>query len=107
LHGYAVEFLQDVEKIIGNQGFETKFQAIPGQTSGISLRYFYMLVGSDDYVKPDRMVARFIRSATNKDFSVEEMHHAIVSAARVLSIDYPHLTPRLLDNLIWKYQRQT
>ena len=106
LHSHAVEYLQDVAKVIENKDFEAEFRAIPGQTSGISLRYFYMLVGSDDYVKPDRMIARFIRSATNRDFSVGEMHQAIVSAAGVLSSDYPQLTPRLLDNLIWKYQRQ-
>jgi hypothetical protein len=106
LHAYGVEVLQDVDRVMGARDFEEKFKAIPGQASGISLRYFYMLVGSDDYVKPDRMIGRFIRSATNKDFSVDEMHRAIVAAAKILSSEYPHLTPRLLDNLIWNYQRQ-
>jgi hypothetical protein len=106
LHGHGVEVLQDVDRIIGERDFEAKFQAIPGQASGISLRYFYMLAGSDDYVKPDRMISRFIRSATNKNLSVEEMHQAIVSAVKILSAEYPHLTPRLLDNLIWNYQGQ-
>jgi hypothetical protein len=106
LHGHGVEYLQDVDSVIGERDFEEKFQAIPGQASGISLRYFYMLVGSDNYVKPDRMISRFIRSATNKNLSIEEMHQAIVSAAKLLSTEYPHLTPRLLDNLIWNYQRQ-
>ena len=106
LQGYQVEYLQDVGRIIGDEEFESRFKSIPGQTSGISLRYFYMLAGSDDYVKPDRMVDRFLLSVLNKKLSVEEMHQAIVGAMKILADDYPNLTPRLLDNLIWEYQRQ-
>ena len=106
MQGYQVEYLQDVGRIIGNEEFESRFKSIPGQTSGISLRYFYMLAGSDDYVKPDRMVDRFLLSVLNKKLSVEEMHQAIVGAVKILADDYPNLTPRLLDNLIWEYQRQ-
>jgi hypothetical protein len=105
LQGYQIEYLQDASRIIGDLAFEAKFLAIRGQASGISLRYFYMLVGSDDYVKPDRMVTRFIWSATGKEYTIEEMHLGIVGAAKVLNPDYPQLTPRLLDSLIWNYQR--
>jgi hypothetical protein len=105
LQACQVEYLQDATSFIGDPTFEAKFLAIPGQASGISLRYFYMLVGSDDYVKPDRMVTRFIWSATGKEYTVEEMHLGIVGAAKVLNADYPQLTPRLLDSLIWNYQR--
>jgi hypothetical protein len=105
LQSCQVEYMQDVSRIIGDPGFEEKFREIPGQTSGISLRYFYMLVGSEDYVKPDRMVARFIKSATGKEYSVEDMHLAIVGAAKVLKKEYPNLTPRKLDSLIWNFQR--
>jgi hypothetical protein len=52
------------------------------------------------------MVARFIWSATGKEYSVEDMHLAIVGAADLLKDKYPHLTPRRLDSLIWNYQRQ-
>jgi hypothetical protein len=40
LHHHQVEYLQDVHQILGEPRFEAAFQAIPGQTSGISLRYF-------------------------------------------------------------------
>lgn len=101
----GVEYLQDVAQVIGDPAFEQQVQSIPGQASGISVRYFYILAGSDDYIKPDRMITRFIQDAINKTFSVQQSHDAIVGACQLLAVDYPRLTPRLLDNLIWRYQR--
>ena len=42
-------------------------RAIPGQRSGISLTYFFMLAGSDDLVKPDRMLGRFLRGCLSHE----------------------------------------
>ncbi len=47
LHKYSVNYLQDVIKLYGNQEFEKEIKLISGQKSGISLVYFYMLVGED------------------------------------------------------------
>ena len=105
LQRFGIEYLQNVEKIIGDPEFEKQVQSIPGQGSGISLRYFYMLAGSDDHIKPDRMIARFIQDAINKPLSIQQSHDAIVGACSLLAADFPTLTPRLLDNLIWRYQR--
>jgi hypothetical protein len=105
LRRFEVNYFQDIRKVIGNPEFEANIAEIPGQRSGISTRYFYMLVGSDDYIKPDRMVARFIRAAIQQTLSVETSHELIVGAQQVLAKDYLHLTPRLLDYLIWQYQR--
>lgn len=69
-HEYGVEYLQDVEKILGNAEFEAEITHIPGQRSGISLRYFYMLAGSEDFIKPDRMINRFVCEATGKHFGI-------------------------------------
>lgn len=106
LHRFRVNYFQDIYKILGNPSFENAIKQIPGQGSGISLRYFYMLTGSEAYVKPDRMITRFIESAIGKTLSIEESHSVIVGACAVLSKEYPRLTPRKLDNLIWQYQRR-
>ena len=58
---FGVDYLQDVQKVIGNLEFEAEIKKIPGQRSGISLRYFYMLVGEENYIKPDRMITRFVK----------------------------------------------
>jgi hypothetical protein len=103
---HQVDYLQDVQKILGDPVFEAAFQSIPGQTSGISLRYFYMLVGTEDFIKPDRMIARFLEAATHRTMTTAEMQTAILGVVKLLSANYPNLTPRRLDHMIWSFQRQ-
>jgi hypothetical protein len=105
LHYFQVEYLQDVQKILADPLFEAAYKAIPGQTSGISLRYFYMLVGSEDFIKPDRMIARFLEAATHRTMTTPQMHDILTGVVKLLSKDYPELTPRRLDHMIWRYQR--
>lgn len=54
LKNHSVNYFQDVTKVIVKSNFEKDIRSIPGQRSGISLRYFYMLSGSDNFIKPDR-----------------------------------------------------
>lgn len=105
LDSHHCNYLQDVDTVIGKQSFEDQVQQIPGQRSGIALRYFYMLAGSDNYIKPDRMIERFIYSALNRRLSIEESHAVIVEAHKILAQEYPFLTLRALDHAIWNYQR--
>lgn len=105
LQNYKVDYLQDIDTVVGDPAFEADIQRIPGHGSGVSLRYFYILTGSTDYVKPDRMIVRFIQAATGRSVNGAEAQTSIVEACRILQQDYPALTPALLDHLIWQYQR--
>jgi hypothetical protein len=105
LQHHGVEYLQDVEPIIGDPNFEIDIRQIPGQRSGISLRSFYMLAGADDFIKQDRMIHRFLYAALGRNLTIEECHHAIIGAHSLLVQDYPALTPKSLDHLIWRYER--
>jgi hypothetical protein len=105
LHRFQVEYLQDVARVCGQSAFETAIMQLPGQSSGVCLRYFYMLTGSDAYIKPDRMILRFIEAATGRWMTVVEAHVAVVEAHQLLQPSYAQLTLRMLDNLIWQYQR--
>lgn len=104
LISFGVNYLQEVDAIFEKPAFETKIKAIQGQSSGVSLQYFYMLVGSDDYVKADRMVHRFVDSALGRSFTIDETRHLIVQVAQELKADYPPINPRNLDHKIWLYQ---
>lgn len=106
LYKFGVDYYQDMYKVLGSKDFETTIAEIPGHRSGISTRYFYMLAGSDDYIKPDRMITRFIWSAIQQNLSVEESHNAIIGAHKTLVKEYPQLTPKILDHQIWLYQRE-
>jgi hypothetical protein len=105
LRSFNVDYLQDVEKIISNKSFEKEIRSIPGQKSGISLKYFFMLAGSEELVKPDRMISRFVEESTGKKFSSADCQNILVETAGKLKETYPNITPRLLDHQIWSYQR--
>ncbi|MHB8135427.1 MAG: hypothetical protein ACYDH1_14540 [Anaerolineaceae bacterium] len=102
---FDVNYYQDVNKVLGISLFESEVSKIPGQGRGISTSYFYMLDGSDDYIKPDRMVTRFINPTIKRNLSLEEIHDLIIGAQKILIKDFPHLTPKSIDHLIWLYQR--
>lgn len=105
LHQHGIKYMQDIDRLIGQTPFEEEIQKIPGQASGICLRYLYILTGSPDHVKPDRMILRFIQSALGKAVSADQGSSYIIEASKILQRDYPTLTPAILDNQIWNYQR--
>jgi hypothetical protein len=97
----------DSDEMISSPAIEADIKQNPGQDSGISLRYFYMLTGSDDFIKPDRMIRRFVYKILGRDLSDDDLHDAVVGAHGVLVGEYPELTPKSLDHLIWRYERDT
>lgn len=106
LRKYGIDYLQDVPTVVQNADLETDIKHIPGQKGGISLRYFFMLSGSENFIKPDRMIQRFLEGVLQKQVEPRGSQHLLSRAAEELRLEYPNLTPRLLDNLIWQYQRQ-
>jgi len=103
---HKVEYFQDVEKIQGKEDFENAVKAIPGQRTGITVRYFYMLAGSDDFVKPDRMILGFLKDQLGERLSQDEAQGILSEASDALKPQYPHLTTKTLDHHIWMYQRE-
>ena len=113
LKNHEIETFQDIQEINKNDNIklnliENDVKNIPGQRSGISFKYFLMLTGDENMVKPDRMIYRFINEATNNNFQFT--NDQIIEIIR-LTVTYLNtnndlnLTPRLLDKLIWMYQR--
>lgn len=106
LKDFGVEFYQDIPKLIDNETFEDCIKRIPGQNSGTSLKYFFMLTGSKDQIKPDRMVLGFIKDATGLTLSATDALALVRQTVEDLkSKGYNHLSARHLDNLIWNFQR--
>ncbi|MFD0051460.1 hypothetical protein ACFVHQ_19415 [Actinomycetes bacterium NPDC127524] len=105
LQKYDVNYLQDVNKLYDNKEFETEIKAIQGQKSGISLVYFYMLVGDDNWVKPDRMIIRFLENVLERKVKINEAQSLLQLTSEILINEFSHITPRLLDYQIWNYVR--
>lgn len=107
LKAHKVEYFQEVERIQGLESFENAIMAIPGQGTGITARYFYMLAGSHDFVKPDRMILGFLRDQLGEKLSQDEAQRILSEASNALKPEHPHLTTKTLDHHIWQYQRQS
>ncbi len=106
LQAHKVDYFQGAEAIQGNEYFEQAIKSIRGQGSGITVKYFYMLVGSDDFVKPDRMILGFLKEQIGRSCTPDQAQELLGRAACALKTEYPYITPKLLDNLIWMYQRK-
>lgn len=105
LKEFGINYLQDVQNWIGNEELEKKIRKIPGQSTGISLDYFFMLAGDDSYVKMDRMMMRFCKTAIGRIPDKYETRKIVISAVDILKQKYPKMTPRLLDHQLWLYQK--
>jgi hypothetical protein len=105
LQSHGIEYLQDVPSIADNQQFEVDIRGIKGQNSGVSLRYFWMLAGSVEFIKPDRMILRYLEGVLFRPVKVGEALPLLQAACVHLAKLYPSLSPRLLDYEIWKHQQ--
>lgn len=105
LKDFKVDFFQDIGNIIDNKQFEREIRKIPGQRSGISLRYFFMLAGYDKFIKPDRMILGFLHEVLNKKVDLTTTQKLLVEVSYNLRDENKHITPRLLDYQIWLYMR--
>lgn len=106
LRSKGIECLQDVSSSLPTGELEKEIRAIPGQLSGISLQYFWMLAGSEDLIKPDRMIMRFLERCLDRKVPTQDALHLLRGATDLLRPTYPQLTSRLLDYVIWKSESQ-
>lgn len=112
LEKFKVNYFQDIIKICygeRNKQFIEKISLIPGQKSGKSLNYFFMLSAPWEYsknlIKPDRMVIRFLENGLKRKVDPIESSQIITETCEYLRNKYPELTPLIVDNRIWEFQR--
>jgi len=106
LQSERVERLSDMRSDGAVARVEPRIKQIKGQSSGISFDYFMILAGSDEYIKADRMICRFVADALRSNsVKPREARDLFLSAANVLRRQYPNVTPRALDHAVWDFQR--
>ena len=106
MQAFQIESCEDVRNSIDNLDFHNQIKAIPGQRSGLTLDYIYILARVENYVKVDRHITRFTQEATgDNDLTKDEVIQIIRSAAAVMSENqHPGMNARWLDHIIWTYQ---
>lgn len=104
----GIQTFQDINQTLNNQKKTEKLVSAITAIHGIGpalYRYFLMLSGDDNLVKPDTMILRFLSDCLGRKVREEEAVLLIQEAAKILKKQSPNLTPRLLDYVIWNYQR--
>ena len=102
----GINTLHDFNEYVDKSGLDKDIKAVRGQSSGIMLKYLYMLAGDESRVKPDRHVIRFIKETCDvQKLSDDDVQAIMTGAVERLRPRYPKITVRYLDNLIWEYQR--
>ena len=66
------------------------------------INYLYMLAGDSNRCKPDVHIHHFIRDAIDEDVSNEECQLLLKNVVEELLTEFPQLTVRVFDYLIWK-----
>lgn len=82
---------------------EKELLKIHGQGQAV-VRYFFMLCGNDSFCKYDRHIQNFLEEINADVKNADEAQALLESIAKELKKDYPTITVRLLDHLIWNYQ---
>lgn len=104
LHDHGVQFMDQALRLVRDKTFDQRIRRIKGQGSGTSLKYFFMLVGEETFIKPDRMILRFLSNVLHRRVDTAEAQDLLTETVRSLRHDYPVLTARSLDHAIWKHQ---
>jgi hypothetical protein len=106
LYGYRIQTLQDAMAAVSDRDIERALLRIPGQTREVSLAYFYMLIGREDFVKQERWVGdSFLGRVLGRKAHAGEALPLFRVVSALLIDQYPHLTPRQLDLRIWEHER--
>jgi len=101
-----VETLQDALAHLADERLDTGLRRVPGQGSGLSTKYFFMLVGSTNTVKADRMLLRALTRIVGHAVSPLEARDLLSAAAAALRPEYPSTTAQGLDYVLWSSERR-
>ena len=106
---HNINTLDDFNNFSNKSELDADILNVKGQSSGIMLKYFYMLAGKENEVKPDRHMVNFMKKVfphltiSAKDHP--EIKMIMEETVRELKVKYPQLTERFLDVLIWDHMR--
>jgi hypothetical protein len=116
LHRHGIDTIADMRQHMENPALDEALMMLPGQTSGICLRYFKMLAGGANFIKPDRWICRYVAAQTGETTARKGQRTPEVSPARAealllaaiaeLQQTHPTITPRLVDYAIWSKARR-
>jgi len=106
---HGVNDMTTAAEAANDAALDADLRLLPGQGQGTAVKYFFMLAGNEDLVKPDRMLTRFVNAYLGKtgrglgeSLEPNSIQDLFQTTAKSLGV-----TPRELDHLVWNHQRGT
>ena len=85
---------------------ETLIRKIKGQGSGVTWKYFLMMAGGDEFIKPDTWICRYVARVTSRvRVDAPEAEALLLAAIAIIKTLRPEITPRQIDHAIWNSER--
>ena len=101
LRDLHIETIEDFQNFESQEILEIVIRAVNG-LGDAGVNYLFMLAGDPDRCKPDVHIHHCIRDACGHDISNEECQVLFTDAIELLRNEYPNLTVRGLDGIIWR-----
>lgn len=101
LRNLDIETFEDFQNYPSKEKLADAIKSVKGMGNA-GVNYLFMLTGDDNKSKPDVHVHRCVAEACGEDVSDKECQEIIKEASRILKQDYPDLTVRKLDGIIWR-----
>lgn len=99
-----IETIEDFRQFDCPELLEIVLRAVKGMGDA-GTNYLFMLAGDQTRCKPDVHIHQCIKDACETDISNDECQELFTDAVSVLRGEYPDITVRGLDSVIWnKYQ---
>lgn len=101
-----IDTLEDFQNFESPKLLEIVIRAVKG-IGDAGANYLFMLAGDPDRCKPDVHIHQCIKDSCGADINNEECQILFTEAVHCLKMQYPDLTVRSLDGIIWnKYQEK-
>lgn len=101
LHYLHIETIEDFRNFECPELLEIVIRAVPG-IGDAGVNYLFMLTGDSDRCKPDVHINHCIQDACGYTLNNDEIQTLFTDTVAVLRKDYPQLTVRMLDGIIWR-----
>lgn len=101
-----IETIDDFRNFESQELLEIVIRAVKG-LGDAGTNYLFMLAGDANRCKPDVHIHHCIKDACGSDIPNEECQSLFTDTVSILAGQYPNLTVRKLDGIIWrKYQER-
>lgn len=102
-----IEKFSDIGELQCAKNAEICVRRIRGQSSGVTWKYFQMLAGNENTIKPDTWVCRYVARVLGRGaISAADAESVLLAAIDKMKRDGNPITARQIDHAIWNLERR-